>query len=97
MTQASIGAQGGLNLFQTVRPAMLDFQMKGTEVNVFTVNGLNALSKTRVVYADGSEGSETNIHWGYVVGGIVAAGVIINQLDDDDGNSGFDPGDVGIQ
>ncbi|MEJ1489153.1 MAG: hypothetical protein RPU72_12475 [Candidatus Sedimenticola sp. (ex Thyasira tokunagai)] len=41
---------------------MMSFQMKNGEVNAFTVNGLNTLSKTQAVYGDGTGGAEVNIH-----------------------------------
>lgn len=62
MSQASVGTAGSLSLFGDERPALMDFQMKDGQPHAFTVNGLNTLSKQTVVYADGTSGTETNIH-----------------------------------
>ncbi|MEJ1381609.1 MAG: hypothetical protein RPT95_11720 [Candidatus Sedimenticola sp. (ex Thyasira tokunagai)] len=93
LTQASIDTQGGLNLFQTDRPALMDFQMKDGEVNAFTVNGLNALNKQTVVYADGSTGTGFDINWYYVGAGVLGVWALCeaNEWDachDDDSAAG---------
>ncbi|MES9902786.1 MAG: hypothetical protein ABW168_08895 [Sedimenticola sp.] len=84
LTQAGVDTQGGLNIFQSERPALMDFQMKNGEVNAFTVNGLNALTKTEVVYADGSTGTETGLSTEAIVLGVAVGGFIIYKTTEDD-------------
>ncbi|MEJ1489149.1 MAG: hypothetical protein RPU72_12455 [Candidatus Sedimenticola sp. (ex Thyasira tokunagai)] len=70
MAQAGKSAQGGISHFRSERPSMIDFQMKNREVSAFTVNGLCAMTKTPVVYANGTTGTEMNINWYCVAGGV---------------------------
>jgi len=84
LTQAGIDGQGGLSLFQTERPAMLDFQLKNGRINAFRVNGLNALTQTEVVYADGTSGTEISLSTGAIVTGVVVGGFILYKATEDD-------------
>lgn len=82
-------ARDGFILFENDQPAMLDFQMKNGELSAVTVNGLNAITRTNVLHANGSTSTQTDIHWGYVVGGVLGLLVLCEAadcelVDDDD-------------
>ena len=85
VSQASEDPQGGLNLLQNQRPALLDYQMKNGEPHAFTVNGFNALKKTQVVYANGTTETATTINWKILVPAVLAGGFILYKITDGDG------------
>ncbi len=77
------------------RPALMDFQVKNGRVSALTVNGVNALTRKTVVYADGSTGTATGFSTEAIVAGVVVGGFIIYKAVEDDSHSGTGIGSVG--
>jgi len=77
-------SQGGINLFQNQRPALLDYQIKSGETHAFTVNGFNAL-KTNVVYANGTSRIENAIDWKILLPAALFGGYFLYKVTEGEG------------
>jgi len=88
VSQTSTDSQGGIDLLQNQRPALLDYQMKNGETHAFTVNGFNALKKTNVVYANGTSRIENAINWEVIVPTVILGGAALYIITDGKGGGG---------
>jgi hypothetical protein len=80
---------GSLNLFSSDRPAFFDMKFSEGEIQGISFNGINALEKHAVVYADGSTGVMGSVNPNMVAAGVLIGGITlyaITQDDDDDGD-----------
>ena len=81
LAQVSKTRNGGINLFNNRRPAFMDFQMKGTEMNALSINGINTLQQRLVHHADGSSSTQNSLNGKYMLYGLyMILGLLTKQL-----------------
>jgi len=90
VSQTSTDIHSGINLFQNQRPALLDYQMKNGETHAFTINGLNALEKTNVVYADGTSRIESTLNWKVILPAAFFGGIFLFKVTEGEGGGSDD-------
>jgi hypothetical protein len=84
---------GSLNLFSSDRPAFFDMKFSRGQVEGISFNGINALERHAVVYADGSTGVASSLNPHAIAAGVLIGGITlyaVTQDDDDDGGNGGD-------
>ena len=81
VVQTKFSQNGGFNLFSNKRPALMDLRMQGGEVDAFSFNGINALEKTQVVYADGTRVTSLGVNMQNVFVGLLLGGMVLCGMD----------------
>lgn len=84
-TQNAHSAGNPFSFLQGGRPAYLDMRFSNDGLQRLYVNGLNSLERVTVYNnAEGTTGTATQIHWGWVAAGVILGGVVLHDITKDD-------------